>query len=164
MTYDFELQVPAGIEIELSTVTDGEISVAGVHGDFDVSNVNGGIEMTGLRGSGSIHTVNGPILADFSRSPSAVSDFKTVNGNVEVSFPHDLSADLELTTQFGELWTEFDIESLPVQPTTRETRGGKTVIKAGGPLVRIAQGGPRLSFETLNGDVLIRKHDKGECR
>ena len=69
VSYDFVLEVPRGTVIELSTVTDGEISVVGVHGDFEVSNVNGGIEMLDLRGSGSVHTVNGPITADFSRSP-----------------------------------------------------------------------------------------------
>ena len=162
VSYDFELEVPVGVELELSTVTDGEISVSGVHGDFDVSNVNGGIEMRDLRGSGRVQTVNGPITADFSRSPLAVSDFKTVNGDVEVVFPADLSADLELLTRFGELWTEFDVESLPAPPATRRTKGGKTIIKLGAPLVRVAAGGPRLSFETLNGDVLIRKHDRGE--
>ncbi len=162
--YDFTLEVPRDVALEISTVTEGEISIAGVHGDFDISNVNGGIEMTDLRGSGSIRTVNGPIHANFSRSPTETSGFETVNGKVEVYFPPDLSADLELDSRWGELWSEFDFVALPTQPETRTTRGGRTVIKMGGPVVRVAQGGPRLSFETLNGDVLIRKHDRGESK
>ncbi len=160
VVYDFELRVPNDIELEISTVTDGEISISGVHGDFEVSNVNGGIEMTDLKGSGSVRTVNGPIHADFSRSPANASRFETVNGKVEVFFPADLSADLELESRFGDLWSEFDVVSLPTTPETRTTRSGKRIIKMGGPLVRVARGGPRLSFETLNGDVLIRKHDR----
>lgn len=164
VSYDFILEVPRDTVIELSTVTDGEISVVGVHGDFDVKNVNGGIEMLDLQGSGSIHAVNGPITADFSRSPRSVCEFKTVNGKVEVFFPADLSADLELISRWGELWSEFEVTAVPVPPVTRRTKAGTTVIKSGGPLVRVAQGGPRLSFETLNGDVLIRRHETGESK
>ena len=79
-------------------------------------------------------------------------------------FPADLSADLALLTTWGELWSEFEVASLSVQPTTERTDNGITVIKTGGPLVRVADGGPRLSFETLNGDVLIKRHDRGESR
>ena len=86
VTYDFVIEVPRGTEIELATVTEGEIEVTGVHGDFDVSNVNGGIELSDLQGSGRVETVNGPIHADFGRSPLAASEFKTVNGDVEVVF------------------------------------------------------------------------------
>lgn len=161
VSYDFVVEVPRGAEIELRTVNDGDIRVDGVHGDFDVSNVNGGIEMRDLRGSGGIHTVNGPIVARFSRSPRSASAFETVNGDVEVFFPADLSADLELLSRWGELWSEFELESLPVAPATRRTDGDRTIIRLGAPLVRIAAGGPRLTFETLNGDVLIRKHDGG---
>lgn len=157
VTYEFELRVPEGVRLELRTVTDGEIRVDGVRGDFDISNVNGGIEMHGLGGSGRIRTVNGPIVAGFVASPGARSEFTTVNGNVDVTFPSDLSADLQLKTQFGELWSDFDVQSLPMEPMVRKTKGGKTVIKRGGTVVRVADGGPRLSFETLNGDVLIRK-------
>jgi hypothetical protein len=157
VSYDFTLEVPAGIDLEVSTVNDGEIFIDGVHGDFEVSNVNGGIEMLDLRGSGSISTVNGPIRARFSRSPAAASRFETVNGEVEVYFPDDLSAELALDSRFGEIWSEFEVVAMPVE-TTQTTEGGKTIIEMGGPIVRVAQGGPRLSFETLNGDVLIRRH------
>jgi hypothetical protein len=162
--YEFSLRVPSGIAIELKTVTDGEIRVAGVRGDFDVSNVNGGIEMRGLAGSGEVSTVNGPITLDFVASPQGASSFSTVNGDVEVYFPGDLSADLQMTSRFGDLWSEIEVESLPTEPAVRETRDGRTIIKTEGSLVRIAAGGPRLSFETLNGDVLIRKHSKGGTR
>ena len=162
--YEFSLRVPRGIEMQLKTVMDGEIRVTDVRGDFDVSNVNGGIEMRGLAGSGEVSTVNGPITLAFSSGPDRASSFSTINGDVEVYFPVDLSADLQMTTRFGDLWSEFEVESLPIEPAVRETRDGKTIIKTEGSLVRIASGGPRLSFETLNGDVLIRKYVKGETR
>ena len=150
--------------VDLRTVTEGEIRVSGVRGDFDVRNVNGGIEMDGLGGAGTVKTVNGPIVLGFAASPRSASEFVTVNGDVDVSFPSDLSADLQLKTSWGELWSDFEVSSLPVLPVVRETKRGKTVIRREGSLVRVADGGPRLSFETLNGDVLIRRHDRGESR
>lgn len=160
--YDFVLEVPAGVTIELKTVNEGEIAVTGVRGDFEVSNVNGGVEMGGLAGSGTVRTVNGPIKLDFAASPTSASEFVTVNGNVDVSFPHDLSADLRLETSWGELWSDFQVTPLSMQPVVRKTKAGKTVIKQEGMVVRVAAGGPQLSFETLNGDVLIRRRDRGE--
>lgn len=157
VTYDFVVEVPSTIGFDLSTVTDGDIEVRNVRGDFEVANVNGKIEMRGVAGSGVVRTVNGPIHAAFDRSPRGASEFVTVNGDVDVTFPADLSADLKMTSRFGELWSDFALTSLPAPPATRETVSGKLVIKSGGPLVRVAEGGPRLSFETLNGDVLIRK-------
>jgi hypothetical protein len=162
--YEFSLRVPRGIELALKTVNDGEIRVTDVRGDFEVSNVNGGIEMRGLAGSGDVHTVNGPIILEFLDGPDEASSFSTINGNVEVYFPVDVSADLLMISRFGDLWSEFEVEAVPTTPEVRETRDGTTIIKHEGSLVRIAAGGPRLSFETLNGDVLIRKHAKGGTR
>ena len=160
VSYDFDIAVPRDATIEVATVNDGEITVLGVHGGFDVSNVNGGIELRDLRGSGRVRTVNGPIEARFSRSPRSACGFETVNGDVQVYFPADLSADLELESRFGELWSEFEFEPLPVPAATTRTEGGTTVIELGDPVVGVARGGPRLSFATLNGDVLIRRHDE----
>jgi hypothetical protein len=157
--YDFELQVPVDAALDLKTITEGEIRVSGVRGDFEVRNVNGGIEMNGLAGSGTVRTVNGPVVLEFVASPGGASEFVTVNGDVDVVFPGDLSADLQLTTRFGELWSDFEVSALPAPPVVRETKRGKTILSRKGSMVRVADGGPILSFETLNGDVLIRRHD-----
>ena len=47
--YDIELRVPRGATLDLATVTDGDVTVEGVSGDFTVANVNGGVRLDGPR-------------------------------------------------------------------------------------------------------------------
>jgi hypothetical protein len=155
--YEIELRVPAGASLDLSTVNKGEIVVEGVHGDFEVANVNGAVKLRGLRGTGSATTVNGALDVTFDRAPAGATEFRTVNGRVEVAFPADLSADLAFKTMHGEIWTDFDAAPLAVAPTSEVTREGtRYVIRSDrSSMVRIGRGGPTHSFETLNGDIYV---------
>jgi hypothetical protein len=162
LKYDIELRVPRDAAIDLSTVNEGEILVDGVRGAFDVSNVNGEVRMTGLRGAGSVHTVNGKIETRFEQAPAAATSFKTVNGRIEAKFPDNLAADFDLKTMHGEIFTDFEVEPLVRDAETERSRdGGSLVIRSRrSNSVRVASGGPTYSFETLNGDILIRKVER----
>jgi hypothetical protein len=159
--YDIELKVPRGASVDLSTVNEGDIVVGGVEGDFEIANVNGGVRLDGLRGTGSIHTVNGPIDAVFARSPAGGVSFKTINGRIEAGFPADLSADLTFKTMHGEVWTDYAGEPVAPAPVRERAPGGNGWVlrssSRGG--VRVGGGGPTLSFETLNGEIVVRKAD-----
>jgi hypothetical protein len=155
--FDFELKVPRQTDLELKTVNEGEIRVEDVHGRYDVNNVNGGVELNRIAGSGSATTVNGPVTIVFDGNPDDASSFKTINGKLDLSFQPDLSADLRFKTFNGEVWTDFDSLPLPSDAPVEELHDGWKVIRAGAwSGVRVAGGGPRLTFETLNGDILIR--------
>jgi len=157
VTYDFELRVPADIDFELKTVNDGEIYAADLRGRFRVSNVNGGVELNRIAGSGDATTVNGPVRVDFVENPTEDSRFHTINGKLDMSFQPDLSADLEFKTFNGDVWSDFEVEPMPLRPARSESREGRFIIRGDSwSNVRVARGGPRLSFETLNGDILIR--------
>jgi DUF4097 and DUF4098 domain-containing protein YvlB len=154
---DLTAVVPAGTRVRLCTINGEEIVASGVLADFDVTNVNGRVEVTGVRGAGRATTVNGPVTVAFAESPTDASEFKTVNGDVVVTFPRDLSANLRLKTSHGQLLTDFEVQPLPSQTQPiRETRNGRTVYRSGGfTTVRAGNGGPELTFDTLNGDVRI---------
>jgi hypothetical protein len=164
--YDIELEVPRGASLDLSTVNEGDIVVDGVEGDFEIANVNGAIRLGGLRGSGHIRTVNGPIEAVFAHAPAGPVSFKTINGRVEAAFPDDLSADLRFKTMHGEIWTDFKGEPLAAAVTREHAqRGNGWVLRSssqGG--IRVGNGGPTHEFETLNGDIVVRKADSAAGR
>ena len=145
------------LRVRLCTINGETVEMTGVAGDFDVTNVNGAISLSGLRGSGSATTVNGAVKASFTSAPREPSLFKTVNGDVTVSFPGDLSANLRLKTFHGGLFTDFDVETLVQQPDTAgERRGTRVVYRSNRyTLVRAGQGGPEMTLETLNGDVRV---------
>lgn len=158
VVYDFEIRVPFDTEIDVRTVNDGDIRVEDVRGDFRIHNVNGSIRMEAMAGSGEVETVNGPIVASFGANPTAASRFETINGRIDVSFRPDLSADLEMVARWGEQWSEFEVEALPSLPPTKRTKDGRTVIEIQkSSRVRVGEGGPTFSFETLNGNIYVRK-------
>src|SRR5262249_27330638 len=123
VTVDFDVRVPKNTTLKLCTVSGGDITVDDIQGDFQGATVDGGTPPTAESGSGRGTTVNGPVRAAFSSAPRAASTFKTVNGDIEVRLPHDLSADLSLKTVNGGLYTDFDVTSLPAAPFVRDQHG-----------------------------------------
>ena len=157
--FDFTIRVPRDAALRLCTINAEDVIVTGTRGDFDVSNVNGLIEMRNVAGSGRAHTVNGPVSVTFTANPKQPSSFKTVNGNVDVSFPEGLGADFAMKTFNGGLFTDFDAQPLAgAAPAAGERRNGRFVYRANEfTRVRVGNGGPEITFETLNGNVRARR-------
>src|SRR5262245_17638440 len=63
--YDFKLQVPQRINLDLKTVNGGSVRVQHVRGNYAVDNVNGPIDMEEIAGSGQARTVNGHVKVTF---------------------------------------------------------------------------------------------------
>lgn len=156
--FDFTLKVPRNVSLHLRTLDEGAIEVRDVAGRFDVRNVNGDVKMIGLSGHGRASTVNGSLDLAFAQNPSDNCSFSTVNGKVDAMFQDELSARLVLKTFNGSAYTDFDI--LPVEPEkmVRSSRRGKSTFKmADRYAVQVGDGGPTIAFDTLNGDINIRK-------
>lgn len=155
--YDIEVRVPRGATIDISTVNDGDVTVEDVNGEFTLRNVNGGVRLVRAGGSGTINTVNGNVEAVFARAPSEATSFHTVNGELDVTFPANLSAELAFHTMQGDVFTDFDVESLSTPPEVRRDRGRYFMNTNRNSAFRIGTGGERYSFNTLNGDIFVRK-------
>jgi hypothetical protein len=155
--YDFQVRVPRNCDLVLRTVNEGDVRVTGVQGTFDVSNVNGAVRLASIAGAGSARTVNGGVDVSFSRNPTAGCSFRTVNGNLDVSLRPELSADLWFETFNGGAYTDYEVTPLPPPAPGRDKAGGKYVYKTGRSFgVRAGKGGPRMAFDTLNGDILVK--------
>ena len=160
VTYDFDISVPPDCEVVASTVNRGDVQVSGTQGHFDISNVNGAISLTGLAGSGDVHTVNGSVKAEFARNPQEACSFRTINGQVDVTFQPGLSADLMLKSFNGSIYSDFDVETHAMRAAT-ETSNGKLVYRSNQfSAARVGQGGAELKFDSLNGN--IRLHQAGK--
>jgi len=159
--YDFEVQVPSKTDFILRTTNNGDVEVNGLEGEFTVENVNGKITMHDIAGSGKVSTVNGGIKATFRENPDGETSFKTINGNLDVAFPDNLSADLKLKTFNGEVFSDYSVTSLPqtFQTVEGQSRHGRVYRKSDSFSVRVGSGGPKLSFDTLNGNIYIVKNE-----
>ncbi|MDH4196444.1 MAG: hypothetical protein OEW05_03450 [Candidatus Aminicenantes bacterium] len=156
--YDFTLRVPRRIDLDLATVTDGDVLVRGVEGNFAIHNVNGKVRLDAVAGSGEAETVNGEVRVVFRRAPGSDCFFKTLNGDVTLTFPGVPSADFRVKTMHGEIYTDFDTTPLAPLPPTTERREGKFVYRANRYSgVRTGKGGPEVRCETMTGDILIRR-------
>ena len=157
--FDFEIRLPRQAAVHLWTVNDGDIDVQNVAGDFNVSNVNGNVSVLRASGSGRAHTVNGQVTVGFTGNPKSESSFKTANGTIDVTFQPDLSADLRFKTFNGGVYTDFPgTLALPRAADTTGKRNGNFFYRSSDfSSVRVGKGGPEMSFDTLNGDVLIRQ-------
>jgi hypothetical protein len=158
VTFDFELKVPNQTNIDLKTINNGDISVEGVRGNFDVHNINGGIEMRAAEGSGKVYALNEDVKVVFSKNPSSDCYFGSLNGDVEVTFLDGLSADIRIKTFNGDAYTDFSVTHVPDVATSKAEKKGKHVYKSNGRTrVRVGNGGPVLDFDGFNGDIRILK-------
>jgi DUF4097 and DUF4098 domain-containing protein YvlB len=157
---DFTVKVPFGMNLHISTVNDGIITVNNVSGTLHVSNVNEQILIKNAKGTTYAHTVNGDVTVNYLTNPPEESSYYTINGNIRVSYQPGLSADLQFKSMNGDFFTDFpDVEKLPAAVTVEKAnKEAGTVYKINAVTsVRFGKGGKTFKFETLNGNVYIKK-------
>src|SRR6266550_1337298 len=106
---DLTISVPVHSSLKLSAVNDGNIVVTGVDGELEVNDVNGAVTLTNVSGSAVAHALNGRLLATFTRVNQQPMAFSSLNGEIDVTFPADLKANLSLKSDRGEIFSDFDV-------------------------------------------------------
>ena len=143
VSVEFRVKLPAGVRINANTVN-GRVRVDGATSEVVVNTVNGGIDATSSAGPVRASSVNGSIEVRMTQLGTGNLEYATVNGSMRIHLPANLNADVELSTVNGSLESDF--------PMTVQGRMDRRNMRA-----RIGNGGPRLSFRTVNGSVsLIR--------
>ncbi|MFD2935916.1 DUF4097 family beta strand repeat-containing protein [Spirosoma flavum] len=159
-TLNFTVKVPTHMNLVVSTVNCGNVTVKDVAGALNVSNVNGAIALSNAKGATNAHTINGNVDINYVASPPEQSAYYTLNGDIRVSYPANLSADVQFKSFQGNFFTDFDnTEVLPSQVVkTKQQTGNGTVYKLNkNTAIRIGSGGKTLKFETFNGNIYIKK-------
>jgi DUF4097 and DUF4098 domain-containing protein YvlB len=162
-TIDLVITVPTRTSLSLHTVNDGNILVSGVDGELNIDNVNGEVDLKNIGGSVVAHALNGHVLVTFNRiDPQKPMAFSSLNGDIDVTFPADLKANVSLRTDNGDVYSDFDVKVQPTAPqqTVEDDRGkgGKYRVKID-KNVRgtINGGGQEIQFKNFNGNIYIRK-------
>jgi Putative adhesin len=160
---EITVQVPFETSLKLRTVNGGNIVVENVSGDVDVDNTNGAVTLTHISGSAVAHALNGrvEVTLDKVNSNKAMS-FSSLNGNVDVTLPADLKANVKMKTDNGEIYSDFDVKldassRQPIVEDNRNGRGRYRVRMDHAVTGTINGGGPELQFTTFNGTIFIRK-------
>ncbi|MDF1550592.1 MAG: hypothetical protein P1P88_22415 [Bacteroidales bacterium] len=156
--YNFTAQVPRNAQVIASTVNDGDIIINGIEGDLKANNVNGSIQIKNAMKSVLAVTVNGEINVEFSNDPEKDCEFKTINGNIKVLCSKNLSADVTYKSMNGDFYSNYELASIAAENVKeKKKKGSSTYYKLGNkPQFRIGSGKVKMSFETLNGDMIIK--------
>ena len=159
---DVTISVPARANLILSTVNDGDINVSGVEGEIDVNDVNGNVSVTNCGGSVVAHALNGKLVATLNRVNVKPMAFSSLNGDIDVTLPADIKANVSFSSDRGDVYSDFDVamSAQSMKPVVEEKGGdgGRYRVKLD-KAVRgtINGGGPEISFKNFNGAIYIRK-------
>lgn len=160
-TTDFEIKVPKKCSLKLSTLNDGFIKVVGVSGVIEVSNINGKITLKDISGSVSADALNEDIVVNFLKvTPNTAMAFSNLSGNIDVTFPKNIKANVKLKSDMGEIYTDFNIKSSKQKQKVKRKNASKegtySVHVEKWILGTINGGGAELLFKNFNGDIVIR--------
>ncbi|HEX7287807.1 MAG TPA: DUF4097 family beta strand repeat-containing protein [Candidatus Angelobacter sp.] len=159
---DLVITVPVRTSASLHTVNGGDIVVTGIDGELDINNVNGSVTLKNISGSVVAHALNGRVLVTFNRVEVKPMAFSSLNGDIDVTFPPDIKANVSMRTDNGEVYSDFDVQLAAGAPQQvvedNRGKGGKYRVKVE-KTVRgtINGGGPEIQFKNFNGNIYIRK-------
>ncbi len=139
----FTVRVPRGVKFSGNSVN-GDVDADGLGSDVLATTVNGSIVVS-TDGYAEASTVNGSIRASIGRADCTGGlEFQTVNGSITLDVPEGLSADVRASTVNGSIETDFPL-TVQGRFSARSMRG------------TIGNGGRDLRFQTVNGNVTLRR-------
>lgn len=158
--YQFDVLVPKGTVVDVSTVMDGKVDVAGIEGAVSASNVNGPVEVAGMHDCAKVESVNGKVDLGFAAAPGRNCEIDTINGDVTLQMPVGTGLDVSLDIFNGRVFSEFatDTFAVPAEVQYEESGGRHTYRIQQSAGLRLEGGGPTFSISSMNGDVRIQKH------
>ena len=157
---DFDIKVPKNFSLELKATNSGDIYVEGVHGEMEISNTNGAITLKNIAGAVIADALNKDIVVNFTEVTSnAAMAFTSLNGDLNISFPSNLKASIKAKTEYGDIYTDFEIAMQQSSAATnkRNDSGVYKVTVDEWLTGTINGGGQEILFKTLNGDIMIRE-------
>ena len=154
---DFVIKVPAILNLDVSTINDGNINVEAVNGIVFASNVNGSIRLQELMSESAASTINGDLDIVYARNPIRDCRFYSLNGDINAWFQKGLAASMSFESFNGAFFTNIDrLEPMPVKVEKTQAREG-VKYKVNGNRYQIGSGGAYLEFETFNGNVYLKE-------
>jgi len=162
-TFDFTLKVPRNLNVYLSTVNDGDITIKGVGAKLGAHNINGSIDLQNVSNEVFAYTINGDVDINYDvlpKSGDGDSYFYTLNGDINANYPKGLKAHVSFKSYNGDLFTNIDdIQYMPAVVSEEKTNDNGVSFKVDTKsLITVRGGGVALDFETFNGDVYVKEN------
>jgi hypothetical protein len=159
---DYEILVPAKTNLNLSTMTGSGITVDGVEGEIEVTNMNGPLNLTNVAGSVVASSMNGKVTASLRQvAANKMMSFASMNGDIDVTLPASTKANLQMRTNGGEIYSNFDFQPRPAaKPIPQDSRqqGGNFHVDFDTVTSGVINGGgTEFDLRSFQGNIYIRK-------
>lgn len=153
--------VPEGSSVNIKSVNAKELRVEGISGEINAETVNGSIVISDASGPVVAHALNGRLTVIMKQIPAGKPmSFSTLNGKIDLTVPASAKADLKITNQRGETYSDFDLDirtSVSRKESGRDS-GPKYKLSLERTIVgQINGGGPEIALRSMNGTIYIRK-------
>jgi hypothetical protein len=156
---NLEIEVPSGIDLNVSTYNDGDLMITNVQGEVELTNYNGEITALNISGSVVATTYNGDIKVTFDKvTEGKPMSYSNYNGDVDLTFPAATKATFKMKTESGDIYTGFDMNITSSGPVKQQDKSGSFKLKIDEwKRGDINGGGPEVTMKSYNGDLYIRK-------
>ncbi len=140
---EFVVHVPRGVKFTGRTVN-GNVEATALTADVEAYSVNGKINIS-TSGAAQANTVNGSIIASIGRVDwTALHEFTSINGSVDIALPSSANADVHVKTVNGSILTDFPIVG-----------HGRLLGKS--MEGKLGTGGRALKVTSVNGSIHLRR-------
>ncbi len=161
-TVDLEIQVPYAASLNLKTMQEGDIKIEKVSGELEVNNLHGNLLLTDVSGTVVAHALHGDVTVTFDKiNLDKPHSFSSLNGDLDVTFPANLKADVKLKTTHGNIYSDFDINMKQgpgkIVKDDRKEGGEYKISFEEAMYGTINGGGKEISFNSFHGNIYIRK-------
>jgi len=160
---DIKVQVPIQTSVRVKTMTGQQVRIENVNGEIEVENMSGEVNVLNVSGSVVAHSANGKITVSLNNAAiDKPMSFSTMTGDIDVTLPAAMKANLVMKTENGEIFTDFDmqIDSTARAPKVVDNRpkGGRFTVRSDrATRATINGGGPEIQFTSFQGNILIHK-------
>jgi hypothetical protein len=155
-----EIKVPREFSMKIRTVNDGDLIVENVDGEIEASNTNGDVIMNNVEGVVVANTINGDVNVKLNKiTPDKSMAFSNLNGKLDVTVPANTKANVKFKSDFGEIYTDFELQMDSNNPSVNPQKKGDKKIYNIDKWVsgKINGGGASFSFKSMHGNIYLRK-------
>ena len=148
---EYIIKVPKAVKIKYinSSIHGEDFKAVDISDEIEVQTLGGDVKMINVTGPMAVSSVHGDVEVVFSSVykdlPSSIA---TVHGDLDVSIPNATNADLMLSTNWGELYSDLDIK---VENTNGMKVYGSKKISG-----KLGNGGVKLSLSATHGNIYLR--------
>ncbi|MBB4079650.1 hypothetical protein GGR28_002275 [Lewinella aquimaris] len=100
----------ATVSVEQTTHRGGDLKVSDFSGELDVSMMYHHVELNNVTGPVAVNAVYDDIIAKWDAAPTKEVRLHSTYADVDVTLPASTKADLRLSTGYGNMYTDFDIQ------------------------------------------------------